>query len=403
MFLPAVILTYKYRVLPNKRQHRALEGILESQRQLYNAALQERTDAYRKAGISRSYYDQCCALTTWRREDPEARIPPANLQRHTLKRVDTACVGFMGRVRRGERPGFPRFQGFGRFKSFGFRQFSGITLKGRRLRFRGLPGGLRVHFHRPLPCGGPIKECIFRRQSNGWFVAFAVEVPVAPIRPAVRVVGMDLGISGRLAVLSDGGLIPGLRAARRGERRLRVAERALSRKQRGSKRRTKARVQLARCHAQIARRRSNHLNAASTRLIRDYDVIVHEAVNLRGLLRSDFARDLYDASWGSFIGMLRYKAEKAGARIIEVDGRNTTQDCSNCGVRVPKNIHVRVHHCPSCGLTMDRDLNAARNVLHRAGVSPGLPNVVECGMRAGGNLDFKGIEPLPISLRSTKP
>jgi putative transposase len=92
------------------------------------------------------------------------------------------------------------------------------------------------------------------------------------------------------------------------------------------------------------------------------------------------------ASWAKFISMLRYKAERAGARLIEVDAQATTQDCSRCGARVPKDLSVRQHDCPDCGLSTDRDLNAARNILNRAGVGPGLRNVAGCGMRAGGNL-----------------
>src|SRR5258705_8163391 len=112
-----MILTYRYRLLPTKRQHRALEEILESQRQLYNAALEERIGAYRSAGISRTYFDQCKALTEWRQSDPEAAELPANLQRWTLKRLEDAYQSFFRRMRTGWKPGFPRFRGKGRFDS----------------------------------------------------------------------------------------------------------------------------------------------------------------------------------------------------------------------------------------------------------------------------------------------
>jgi putative transposase len=117
-----------------------MEGILEQQRELYNAALSERIGAYEKAAVKRSYFDQAKALTEWRREDVEARGLPVNLQRATLKRLDEAFNGFFRRVKKGDSPGFPRFKGKGRFRSFGFREFDGITLAGRRLRFRGIPG-----------------------------------------------------------------------------------------------------------------------------------------------------------------------------------------------------------------------------------------------------------------------
>ncbi|HET9651784.1 MAG TPA: transposase, partial [Usitatibacter sp.] len=129
----------------------------------------------------------------------------------------------------------------------------------------------------------------------------------------------------------------------------------------------------------------------SARLVRDYDVIVVEKLNVKGLARSAVAKHVHDASWAKFISMLRYKAACARSRLIEVDPYDTSQDCSGCGIKVPKALGDRLHECANCGLVMDRDLNAARNILHRAGVGPGLRNVAGCGMRAGGNLDGDGL------------
>jgi len=384
-----MLLTYCYRVLPRKAQHRALEAILEAQRQLYNAALEERMGAFRNAGLTRTYVDQCKALTEWRRSDPEAQQLPVSLQRWTLKQIDEAYRGFFRRVQSGAKPGFPRFRGKGRFASFGFREFSGIGFEKGRLRFKGMPGGLRVHLHRPLPQGAAIRSCVFRRDVKGWKVGFAVEVTGASPRLGSRAVGIDLGIS-TYAALSDGGFIPPLKAARRAEKRLRKANRALARKVRGSAGRRKARLALARCHAKTARARLDHLHQAAARLVRDYDVIAVEKLNVKGLARGALAKDVHDASWAKFISTLRYKAEYAGARLLEVNPYNTSQDCSGCGVKVPKVLGERLHRCAHCGLAIDRDLNAARNILHRAGVGPGLPNVASCGMRAGEILVAKG-------------
>lgn len=121
--------------------------------------------------------------------------------------------------------------------------------------------------------------------------------------------------------------------------------------------------------------------------MRDYDLIVIEKLNVQGLAQGALAKDVHDASWAKFISMLRYKAECAGTRLIEVDPHDTSQQCSGCGIKVPRDLSDRVHDCPNCGLTMNRDLNAARNILNRAGVGPGLRNVAGHGMRAGGNLD----------------
>ena len=380
-----MILTYRYRLLPTKRQHRALEAILESQRQLYNAALEERIDAYRKAGVGRTYFDQTQALTEWRAQDPEATTLPANLQRATLKRLDEAYKAFFRRGKAGGKPGFPRFRGKGWFDSFGFREFSGVTFREGRLRFKGMPGSLRVHQHRPMPPEGVVKTCTVRRDAKGWAVGFNVNHPTPTLREPVRAVGVDLGIS-IFAVLSDGGVIPSLRAARRAQRRVRILQRNLARKRRTSRGRRKARLELRRGHSATARCRANHLHQATARLVRDYDVIVIEALRVQGLARSALAKDVCDASWARFISMLAYKAERAGVRLVEVDPRNTSQDCSSCGARVPKKLDERQHRCPHCGLSIDRDLNAARNILNRAGVGPGLRNVAGCGMRAGGKL-----------------
>ena len=381
-----MIVTFRYRLLPTKAQHRALEQILEAQHQLYNAALEERIGAYRKAGKNLTYFDQAKSLTQWRNDDAEASGLPANLQRATLKRLDEAYRHFFHRLKGGGKPGFPRFRGQGRFNSFGFAQFSGIKLENHRVRFKGLPGRLRVHWHRELPAAC-IRSCTFKRDACGWYVAFALEIPAGEPRKTRRAVGVDLGIL-TFAALSDGGLIPSLRAARKAERRLRIAYRSLARKKRDSGGRHEAREVLARFHARIARRRRDHLHQASARLVRDYDAIVVEKLHVKGLTQSALAKDVCDASWAKFLSMLRYKAEWAGARVIEVDPQHTTQDCSGCGTVVPKNLATRQHDCPHCGLSIDRDLNAARNIPSRAGVGPGLPNVADDGMRAGENLGW---------------
>ena len=246
----------------------------------------------------------------------------------------------------------------------------------------------------PLPEGSPIRSCVFCRTVKGWKVGFAVDVPIALPRPSARAVGVDLGIS-ILAALSDGGFIPSLRAARRSERQLRRANRALARTTRSSRGRRKKRLALARCHAKAARARRDYLHKAGARPVRDYDVIAVEKLNVKALARGALAKDVHDVSWAKFISMLRYKAECAGSRLIEVDPRDTSQDCSDCGIKVAKGLRDRLHECNHCGLVIDRDLNAARNILHRAGVGPGLLNVADRGMRAGGNLARDGIEVCP--------
>ena len=366
-----MILSYQYRVQPTERQHRALERILESQRQLYNAALQERRDAYRLRGITLGYVDQCRGLTELRQICPEHSAVPVTLQRGTLKRLDRAYRAFFRRVSRGEKPGFPRFRGRGHFASFSFSEFRGLRFARDRLEFCGMPGRLRIHLHRPIPEGSRIKCCTFHREGKGWFVAFAVEIPPGQPRKTKRAVGIDLGIE-TFAALSDGGFIPNLRAGRHAEAKIAEAQRALCRKRPGSRARKTACAALARRHAAVVRQRQNYLHQASARLVRDYDVVAVESLNVLALSSGFLCKAVRDASWAHFLDLLMYKAERAGVRVIEVCARHTSQQCSGCGVLVNKELNVRRHECPNCHLSLDRDLNAARNILNRAGMGPGL-------------------------------
>lgn len=382
-----MFLTYKYRLLPSKRQHMALAGICEEQRQLYNAALSERIDCYRKTGKGRSYMDQCRALTECRRDLPDMAALPANLQRWTLKRLDDAFSGFFRRCKRGEKPGFPRFRGKGWWNSFGFAEFSGVSFDGKRLKFRGLPSGLRVHLHRPLPNGADIRSCVFHRDGKGWFVCFQVGIATAKKRAVSTAVGIDLGLK-VFAYQSDGVVIPAPRFARRAEKEMRRRQRALSRCKRGSKRRLKVRARLARAHAGIVNVRTTWLHQQSARIANAYDLIAVEDLNVRNMVKNHrLARSISDAAWSKFLGFLAYKAEKAGAHLIRINPRNTSRKCSGCGELVPKSLAVRTHACPHCGLVIDRDWNAAKNIL-AAVLSGGADNVAECRKRRPGNISL---------------
>jgi putative transposase len=357
-----------------------LAELCESQRQLYNAALEDRIGCYRVTGKSRTYIDQCKGLTELRQE-PEFAAIPLNLQRWTLKRLDEAYQGFFRRVKaKGEKAGFPRFRGQGRWDTFGFNQFSGIRLQDNRLRFRGMPGGLRVHLHRPLP-EGKILGCVFRRDLKGWSVCLQIRVSVASFPPTGKRVGLDMGLT-HLATLSTGERIPNPRAAKRAERELRRRQRRLARCKKGSKRRAKVRAAVARCHAKTANVRKTHLHQVSARLVRENDLIAIEKLNVKGLASGMLARSVNDAAWGKLKEMLAYKAAKAGRELVEVDPRNTSQACSGCGAIVSKKLSERQHCCPHCGLEMDRDENAARNILARGVLAPHSANVSQWAMRS---------------------
>ena len=381
--------SYNYRLLPKKHQHEALNHILGDQRVLYNAALEERIGACRCTGKVRSYQDQCRAITEWRKEDEIARTTPANLQRWTLKRVDDAFNAFFRRAKaKGEKAGFPRFRSYNRWKTFGFNEFSGIRLIGNRLLFKGLRGGLKIHLHRPLPENPDIRACSFTRDEKGWTVSFQIAIVPVALPKTGKEVGIDLGIS-TLMALSDGTQIPNMRVGQKAQSELRIAQRSLSRCKKGSRRRKKVKKEVTRLHAKIKNTRSTYLHQVSTRLVKEYDLIAMENLNIKGLASGFLAKQVNDASWGKLQNYIRYKAEGAGKRVVEVSPNYTSQICPGCGVIKPKSLSERVHNCDSCGLVMDRDHASAMVIYDRAVVGPGIGNVVSLGKRRFGNISLE--------------
>lgn len=373
-----VVLTYKYRLLPSRSQHRRLEEILEEQRVLYNAALSERIDCYRKTGKSLSFSDQCKGLAEWRTIDATASLLASRAQRWTLRRIDEAYKAFFRRLRSKEgKAGFPRYRGKKGWDTFGFSEFCGIEIKNRRVYFKGLVGGMRVHLHRPIP-GEPL-SCVFTKDDKGWNIGLHVRIKCASRRDCGLSIGIDVGLSS-LATLSDGQTIPNARVAKKAEQELRRRSRALARRKRDSKRRAKQAMNVSRLHRKIANTRSTYLHQVSSRLVRNSRFIAIEKLNVKGLAASMLAKSVHDVSWGIFRRLLVYKAEKAGCELVEVDPRFTTQKCSGCGTLVPKTLSCRIHRC-ECGVVLGRDHNAALNILHLGVVAQEAVNVARYSER----------------------
>lgn len=363
-------LTYKFRLLPSPGQHDKLRAALDHTRDLYNAALEERIDCYRKTGKSRGWQDQCKALTELRAE-PEWASYSVNMQRWPLKQVDLAFAAFFRRVKADKgRAGFPRFKGHEWFKTFGFSDRAGWVVNGTRLRMKGI-GSVRLHLHRPLP-SAPI-VCKVKREGRNWYALLTVEAACA-VEHSGPAVGIDMGIA-TLAALSTGELIANARPSRRAQREMRRRQRQLSRCKRGSGRRRKVRARLAALHAKIGRTRETHLHQVSASVAAGFGTIVIEKLNVKGLAASALAREVNDVAWGRLILMLRYKAARAGGEVIEVDPNYTSQICPDCGVIKKKELHQRVHRC-ECGCVLDRDVAAARVILDRAGIGPGGRNAL---------------------------
>jgi putative transposase len=239
-----MILTYRFKLRPSRAQYAVLDELCERQRQLYNAALQERIEAWKKAGLSITKIDQFKSLTRIRSFDEDYAAMPVSMSRWSIARVDDAFKGFFGRAKRGAKAGFPRFKARARWRSFGFAEWDGIRLRDGRLLFRPFANGLKLKMHRAVPDGAVFKACSFTRVGSHWFVAIQADVAAAEehARPGT-VIGLDIGIE-HLATTSEGVHVGNVRPGGRRAKQLRLAQRSLARCKRGSKRRRKVRERL---------------------------------------------------------------------------------------------------------------------------------------------------------------
>lgn len=355
---------YRFRLYPTAAQERVLEGMLGAFCDLYNAALHERIDCYRKTGRSLGYYDQATQLKAVRAVDERLAGFSFSAQQQLLRRVNKAFQAFFRRLKRGEKPGFPRFQAKARFDSLEFRVGDGLTLKkDGRIGITGLAGTLKVKWHRALPEGAKLGHAILSRNGGHWHVSFLATLPEseAPERDFAPV-GIDLGVTS-LVALSDGTTVATPKWVREAAARQRRHQRRIARRKLGSNRRRKAKRDYAHFMRTVADRRRDFLHKLSTELVREHSHLAVEDLYIRALGRGMLAKDVLNASWGAFLQMLRYKAESAGGAVEAVDPRNTSQACSACGSIVPKALSERRHDCPHCGYSADRDVNAAQNIL----------------------------------------
>lgn len=353
--------SYVFRLYPTKAQVLALNGQLAGACALYNAALQERRDAYRRSGLTLSYYDQAAHLRSMR---AEGLIEVANFSacQAVLMRLQRAMQAFFRRVKAGEKPGYPRFRAQSRYDSLTFPSYKdGVALvSSNKIRIQGA-GKVRIKQHREVL--GTIKTVTIKRRAGKWYAVLSCDLPNAqPLAATATDVGIDVGITD-FATLSDG--TPPLangRFLKRGLTALRVAQRSVARKKKGGHSRRKAVRILQAAHARIANQRADAHHKAANALVAGYGAIYVENLNIKGLARGMLAKHVLDCGWGSFLAKLAYKAESAGRRFLKVDPRGTSQVCSRCGQQVLKPLSERMHRC-SCGFIAGRDVNAARNIL----------------------------------------
>ncbi|MCE5337677.1 MAG: transposase [Methanomicrobiaceae archaeon] len=351
---------YHYRLYPTKSQATLLEQTLEICRWVYNDTLALRKDAWEQDQRSISLYETNKILTQWKQDRPDLKQVHSQVLQNAQMRVDLAFKAFFRRVKSGEKPGYPRFKGKGRYDSFTYPQY-GFNLDGDRLHLAKI-GDVRVVLHRPVE--GSIKTLTIRRSATGkWYACFSVEYDPDFVPQKETAVGIDVGLES-FATLSNGEKIENPRFFRTDEKALAKAQRRLSKAEKGTSERKKARKIVAHVHERIANRRFNFAHQTSRQLVNRFGAIVFEDLNITNMQKNHcLAKSIADAAWNQFVTITQSKAEDAGSHVIQVNPRNTSLMCSRCGMIVAKALSDRIHSCPHCGLEMDRDQNAAINIL----------------------------------------
>ena len=379
---------FKYLLQPTVKQTAALQRLLAGQRELYNAALQERIGAWRWERRSVTKYEQYRTLTGLRAVRPDALQFGVVVCRGTLARLDGAFQAFFRRVHAGHAPGFPRFKGPNRFDTVSWPDAMSWKFDEPKHRLY-VQGVGHVRYRKNQELRGTPKTMALRREGRRWFVTvFCVDVPARPLPNTGQVVGLDLGVV-HLATLTNGTRIENPRFGKLAEQRLAAAQRTLTVRRRGSQRRRQAAQRVGAIHRKIARQRLDHLHKASRTLVASFDVIVHEEMKISNMTRRPRPRPdgyggyepnhaaqkrgcnkaVLDAGWGIFLRLVAYKAEDAGRHVIAVDPRHTSVRCSHCGYTDKENrVSQAVFRCGSCAYEADADLHAASNIL-RAGLA----------------------------------
>ncbi|MET7497702.1 transposase [Streptomyces sp900116325] len=397
-----MIRAYKFLMRPTTGQRIALGEMLRDHCSLYNGALQERRDAYRHPSkTSIKYGMQSAQLRDIRAFDPDRQGRWSfSSQQATLRRLDKAFAAFFRRIRAGQTPGYPRFRSVSWFDTVKFPKDGDgcrwdVTPHDRvtRVRFQGV-GHVKVNQHRPVV--GKVKTVSVKREGRKWFVVLTAEQDQPePLPETGSMVGIDLGIANFLAD-SGGEFVPNPRHGRRAAAKLEAAQQALSRFPRcKAKDRTRnhqrAVDKVAQLHGKVRRQRLDHGHKTALDLVRAHDFIAHEDLKIRNMskapapkpdpeqagtflpngaaAKAGLNRSIADAGWGVFLTILHAKAESAGREVIDVDPRNTSRTCPECGHVSKENRPTQAtFHCRACGHIAHADTVAALNVL-RAGLA----------------------------------
>lgn len=345
-------------------------------RKIYNAALEQRIEYYRQTGKRLRAFAQWPYFRDLRHENPETlgQLNARSVQ-NILRRLDHTFETFFRQLQNGQKAGYPKFKGRNRYKSIEFTYGSACKLRtndqGRVSLYIRYVGEVKLVYHRPIPQAARIKMVVVKHQNDKWYAYLILELPdPTPDTHHGQDVGIDIGIMSLLA-LSNGIAVENPRWLRNSLARLRILQRKISRRKQGSMRKRKAYKDLSRKYQRVANQRRDFWHKISRDLANSYRLIALENLPLDFMLRNKhLSFSAYDAGFGMFRVFLKYKCHEQGGIVALVNRAYTSQLCSECGQLVPKSLHIRLHSCPYCGFEIDRDVNAARNILALALYDP---------------------------------
>ncbi|NEN91877.1 MAG: IS200/IS605 family element transposase accessory protein TnpB [Okeania sp. SIO3H1] len=377
---------YQYKLRPNKEQTAVIEMWLELLRRQYNYRLGERFSWWSENRCpvnacpfvmpipqlrdNPDYYSQKKDLVNTKDKFPEYKLIHSQVLQDCIKRVKLAFDRWFKKDKNGHKLGKPRFKGIGRYRSFTYPQIKQDCIEENKINLPKI-GNIKLIQHRPLPDDFQIKTVTISRKADGYYITLSLEDKSVPastteVEPTLKnTLGIDMGLK-EFLVTSEGESVPIPQYYRKSQQRLKTLQKRLSRKKKGSKRWFKAVKAVAKQHKKVADKRKDFHFKTANKLLSKADVIAHENLNIKGLAKTSLSKSINDAGWGKFLSILTVKAGNAGQKTIVVNPKNTSQDCSNCGEKVKKELNIRTHSCPHCGIVIDRDLNAAINIKNRA-------------------------------------
>ncbi len=371
-------LTHRYRIYPDSLQEQRIIEWMEICRKAFNYALREIKDwcLARKCLVDRCSLEkeyilspelkfpgevyQLNNLPKAKKDFPKLSEVPSQVLQQTLKQLH---VGWKYFQERGF--GFPRFKKIGQFKSLLFPQFQDNPVTNLHVKLPKI-GAIPINLHRPIPTGFTVKQVRILRKADHWYASISIQCDVSCLDPIPHghPIGVDVGLEKFLAT-SDGVLVKPPKFFKQLQSQLQLLQRRLSRKQRRSKNYEKQRLKVARLHHKIDNTRIDFHFKQAHALCDVGDMVFMENLDYRTSAKGMFGKHILDTAFGQFRTIVKYVCWKRGKFWSEVDARGTSQECPECKGEVKKDLSVRVHHCPHCGYTTDRDVAAAQNIRNR--------------------------------------